>query len=119
MRYAILLYMLCQTVLATSQKQASALPLDPATQCAHRYYYYPNLQAEYDARTNLYLYIKDGNWTSSASIPSGYRGYSLNNNFNVLIDDYDEENITQFLVEHKKKFPYNFRPRMRQVSLNP
>jgi len=113
--------MLFLSTLAMAQKQVlqtPLLPVDPATQCTHRYYYYPNLQAYYDAKTNLYLFNQNGIWTTSTSIPSGYRGYSLNNNFNVLIDNYDEDDITQFLSQHKKKYPYNFHPRLRQVSLN-
>jgi hypothetical protein len=35
-------------------------------------------------------------------IPNGYRGYSIFNKYNVMITDYDDDYICQFINIHKK-----------------
>lgn len=89
---------------------------DPVTQCKYRYHYYPNLSAYYDAKTNDYIYKQNGTWQRGKEIPSGYMGYSLNNKVNVVITDYDDDDVTQFNKVHKKKYPYNFHQRLKEVS---
>ena len=90
-----------------SQTGIASPPLvDPETNCALRYYYYPNLQAYFDTKKNVYIYSENGEWKEGDDIPNGYRGYSLYNKVNVYISDYDDDNITQFINEHKKKYPY-------------
>lgn len=91
---------------------------DPATNCSYRYYYYPNLFGYYDAQKNEYILKVDNQWQRLKEIPNGYMGYSLNNKFNVLITDYDDEDVTQFIKVHKKKYPYNFHQKVKQVSSN-
>ncbi len=79
---------------------------NPETNCMTRFFYYPNIEAYFDTKENVYLFTDKGEWKKAAELPHGYRGYSLNNKINVPIKDYDEDNITQFLAAHKKKFPY-------------
>ncbi|RZJ29937.1 MAG: hypothetical protein EOO48_06290 [Flavobacterium sp.] len=89
---------------------------DPVTQCAYRYHYYPNLCAYYDAKANLYIFKQNGEWQKAKEIPSGYMGYSLNNKVNVVITDYDDDDPTQFIKLHKKKYPYNFHQKLKEVT---
>lgn len=89
---------------------------DPVTHCTYRYYYYPNLFGYFDAQKNEYILKVDNQWQRLKEIPNGYMGYSLNNKFNVLITDYDDEDVTQFIKVHKKKYPYNFHQKLKQVS---
>ena len=98
---------------------APAALVDPITLCEYRYFYYPNLEAYYDSRTGRYWILQNGQWTTATEIPSGFRGYSLFNKMNVVIDDYDEDNITQFLQDHKKRFPVRFNARHREVAAAP
>ena len=98
------------------QPVETILAKDPVTQCAYRYHYYPNLGGYYDAKTNLYILKQNGVWTTVKEIPSGYMGYSLNNRVNVVITDYDEDDITQFINAHRKKYPYNFHQKLREVT---
>ncbi len=97
----------CNVLLA---QQESPKKYDPkfnsSTNCHTRYFYYPNLEAYFDTKLNLYIYSDKGEWKTAPEIPSGYRGYSLNNRINVPITDYDEDNILQFVSTHKKKYPY-------------
>lgn len=91
-----------------SLQDKTAPPLvDPETNCSLRYYYYPNIEVYFDTWNSNYIYSQNGQWITAKEIPAGYRGYSLYNKFNVFITDYDDDNITQFIKIHKKKFPYS------------
>ena len=73
-----------------------------------RYYYFPNLMAYYDIKTDNYVYKQNDKWIMSEFIDSNYRGYSLNNNFYVAIKDYDGDQPYLLNSEHKQKYPANF-----------
>ncbi|MBF6608318.1 MAG: hypothetical protein ITG00_06235 [Flavobacterium sp.] len=97
-------------IAVNSYSQAAAEPvlkMDPETLCQIRYHYYPNLEAYFDMKREVYIYNDRGQWVEAADIPTGYRGYSLYNKINVPINDYDDDHIVQFINKHKKKFPYN------------
>ncbi len=95
---------------SNSIAQESAAKYDQETNCMLRYYYYPNLEAYFDVQTSIYYYKDKGEWVTNKEIPAGYKGYSLYKMTNVAIRDYDEQNVLQFLPQHKKKFPYNSKP---------
>jgi|GEM_PF-5771359 len=92
------------------------LPFDPSTNCQIRYYYYPNLEAYYDGKSGLYFYKDNGSWTSDKQIPSGYRGYGLFNKANIAINDYDDDDVIQFIESHRKKYPYNSLRKIKNAS---
>lgn len=87
---------------------------DPSTNCRLRYYYYPNLQAYYDTQKKIYFLSKNGEWQISEYIPSGCMGYSIYNKTNVIINDYDDDFVIQFLPKHKKIYPYVTNERIRK-----
>lgn len=89
--------------------------IDPATNCVLRYYYFPNLEAYYDTQKNIYHFTESGQWVTADEIPAGYRGYSLYNKVNVIIKDYDDEDPTQFIRVHKKRYPYITRGAMQKM----
>lgn len=91
-----------------AQSKATATPklVTPTTNCQLRYYYYPNLEAYFDVKKNIYYFTQNGKWVTAEEIPNGYRGYSLYNKCKIAITDYDDEDPTQFLQLHKKQFPY-------------
>lgn len=103
--------------MAESEASPHVLVKDPETQCTYRYHYYPNLCGYYDAKSNDYILKIQGQWQRVKEIPSGYMGYSLNNKMNVVITDYDEDDVTQFIKIHKKQYPYNFHQKVREVSV--
>jgi hypothetical protein len=72
-----------------------------------RYYYYPNLEGYFDAANEVYYLRVKGEWQVTPEIPSGYRGYSVANKFRVLIEDFDEDQVTEFFEIHKKRYPIN------------
>ena len=99
---------------ATSQNINGQL-IDPGTNCVLRYYYFPNLEAYYDTQKNVYHFTESGQWVTANEIPAGYRGYSLYNKVNVIIKDYDDEDPTQFIRVHKKRYPYITRGAMKNM----
>ena len=119
-----ILFLALQTVYAqkgqTPEPQAidKILIKDPISQCSYRYHYYPNLCGYYDAKANEYILKINGEWQRVKDIPNGYMGYSLNNKINVVITDYDDDDMLQFVKVHKKLYPYNFHPKKREVTLN-
>ena len=116
MMLCMVLFTFTKTHSQSSEQTETVLIKDPVTQCAGRYYYYPNLEAYFDAKTNEYIYCDKGEWINAPEIPSGYRGYSMYNKLNVLINDYDDDDILQFIKLHKKKYPYNFHAKSRQTA---
>lgn len=79
-----------------------------------RYYYYPNLDAYYDSRDNVYWYEeKNGQWVKSKGLKSGYRGYSLFNSVRVAITDYNGDQPYTKLEKHRKQFPKNYSSRRK------
>ena len=90
----------------TDQIKAPIVLTDPISNCEYRYFYFPNLEAYFDTKKSIYIYSEKGNWHSAEELPVGYRGYSVYNKVNVTIKDYDDDNVTQFVKIHKKKYPY-------------
>lgn len=112
----VLLVFIAQITSAQKQKPEAVPLLNPETNCLLRYYYFPNLEAYFDTQKKIYYYKEDGNWITGDEIPNGYRGYSLFNKIYVYINDYDDDNICQFITLHKKKFPYTKRGNTRELT---
>ena len=112
----LFLILIAQVAFAQKQKQESVPLLNLENNCLLRYYYFPNLESYFDTQKRIYYYKEDGNWVTADEIPNGYRGYSLFNKIYVYINDYDDDNICQFVTIHKKKFPYTKRGNMRELT---
>lgn len=71
-----------------------------------KYQYYPNLEAYFNVETSEFIYKEKGEWKTAKEIPSGFRGYSIFNNYRVNITDYFDDKPYEKLAYHKKQFPY-------------
>lgn len=116
------LALLCIFAVQMASAQSShpvnvSLKIDPITNCQIRYHYFPNLEAYYDGINNLYIYNDKGQWTAAEEIPASFRGYSIYNKMNVPITDYDDDNIVQFINQHRKQFPYKTGRKSREVTV--
>jgi len=100
----------------STKKNINGVLINPETNCVLRYYYFPNLEAYYDTQKNLYTYMDGGQWITAEEIPAGYRGYSLYNKVNVVINDFDDDDVTQFLYKHKKKYPYITKGNLKKMT---
>lgn len=100
-----------------SDNAKGSTPLvNPKNYCRLRYYYYPNLEAYFDTQKRVYYYKVNAQWETAEEIPNGYRGYSMFNKYNVMITDYDDDNICQFINIHKKTYPYVTNERSKKTT---
>ena len=51
-----------------------------------RYYYLPDIETYYDLSNNDFVYMDDGQWRFSASLPGMYDGYDLYNGFEIALN---------------------------------
>jgi|688.fasta_scaffold1942857_1 hypothetical protein len=89
-----------------TEKNEVILTINPLNNCELRYDFYPNYDAYYDRKEEVYLVFDEGNWIKVDYINPNYRGYSVYNRTHYTIKDYDGDDITNFYPIHKKKFPY-------------
>lgn len=88
------------------EKDEVMLSINPLNNCELRYDFYPNYDAYYDRKEEVYLVFDKGTWTKVNYINPNYRGYSVYNRTHYTIKDYDGDDITNLYPIHKKKFPY-------------
>ncbi|RZJ29936.1 MAG: hypothetical protein EOO48_06285 [Flavobacterium sp.] len=117
-----LLYTLTGLLLMISYNSnaQSSETIDIATQIANddsilamgtRYYFYPNLDAYYDSKENVYIFESNtakGQILKAKEVPSGYRGYSLYNGIRVAITDYDGDDPFSKISEHRRMYPKKY-----------
>ena len=53
-----------------------------------RYYYLPDVEAYYDVRSSMFIYLSGGVWIHRTYLPSRYRNYDLYNGYKVVMTDY-------------------------------
>jgi len=51
------------------------------------YYYMPDMDMYYYVPRHQFVYLSNGNWVFSASLPARYRNYDLNNTYKVVINE--------------------------------
>jgi len=103
-RYIILFLLVFNSLY--SQDDNIKLDINPDNGCQLRYEFYPNYDAYYDVKEDIYLVLDKGTWIKVDYINRSYRGYSVYNNTHYTIKDYDGDDITNLYPIHKKKFPY-------------
>ncbi len=72
------------------------------------YYYLPDIECYYDLRNREFVYIEDGNWRFSASLPSIYASFDLNNCFVVKLNKavYEPWHHFEYYVAHYPRYYY-------------
>lgn len=50
------------------------------------YYYLPEVESYYYVPKRQFIYLSNGRWTFSTSLPSRYRGYNLYNGYKVVVN---------------------------------
>ena len=76
----------------------------PKAPTTAKYYYLPDNQKYYDVTAQLYIYLKDWNWTRTAVIPFRYKGYDLNKGQTVYLTDYKGNAPYTYFSKHKVKY---------------
>lgn len=68
------------------------------------YYYLPDVECYYYVPKRQFIYMNNGRWNFSLSLPARYRGYDLNNGYKVVINsrnayynfDYDRTRYARY-----------------------
>jgi len=74
-----------------------------------RYYYIPDIETYYDLSNQDFVYLDNGQWLFSNTLPPMYSGYDLYNGFEIALDI----NVFQpwmhhhFYLSHYPRFYYN------------
>ena len=68
------------------------------------YYYLPDVESYYDIRNSQFIFLNNGVWIRSRSLPHRYRNYNLNSGYVVLVPDYHGHNPYVNFKSHKLKY---------------
>ena len=73
-----------------------------------RYYYLPDIETYYDLSTGEFVYLNNGQWSYSQSLPPVYADFDLDNCFTVAIDynTYQPWMHQQYYVSHYPRYYY-------------
>ena len=68
------------------------------------YYYLPDINSYYDIQQSQFIYLRNGSWIRSVSLPRQYRSYDLNTGYVVVLNDYHGRNPYKNFKNHKVKY---------------
>jgi len=73
-----------------------------------RYYYLPDIECYYDLSSNDFIYLNDGMWRYSRTIPGHYSSFDLDNCFSVVlsVEVYRPWLHHQYYVSHYPRYYY-------------
>ena len=67
------------------------------------YYFIPDINSYYDIRQSEFIYLTNGAWIRTKSLPRRYRSYDLNKGRIIVINDYHGRNPYSKYKIHKVK----------------
>ena len=115
MKSYILLFAALSFITANAQvKEEKKLTVDPQTNCELRYFYFPNMEAYYDLKNEVFHYQENNVWVINTQLPPNYGGYSLFKKESVVLTDFDGDHPEQFIKAHRKMYPYNPKGRIQR-----
>jgi hypothetical protein len=65
------------------------------------YYYLPDIESYYYVPTHQFIYLSNGRWVFSASLPNRYRSYNLYTGTKIVIN---RTNAYHYYPEHRMKY---------------
>ena len=65
------------------------------------YYYLPDIECYYNVPRHQFIYLSNGNWTFSYSLPYRYRNYNLYTGYKVVVN---RPGAYNYLEEHRRKY---------------
>ena len=84
----------------------AAPPIWGPTVTTQEYYYLPDIDSYYDIPQSKFIYLNNGIWIRSNSLPRRYRSYDLKTGNVVVLNDYKGPNPYSHYKAHKIKY-YN------------
>ena len=76
----------------------------PADRVQTEYYYLPEINTYYDVPERRFIYIRNGGWVRSATLPANYRNYNLNKGKVIYLTDYRGRTPYIYNKNHKVKY---------------
>lgn len=67
------------------------------------YYYLPDIESYYSVPKQQFVYMDNGRWVFSRSLPSRYRSYNLYNGYKVVVNSYNNFNSDRVRYAKYKK----------------
>jgi hypothetical protein len=88
----------------------------PADRVEVQYYYLPEIDSYYDVPSARFIYIRNGKWFRSASLPYRYRNYNLRGGQVVYLTDYRGNSPYIYHSKHREKYHPNndFKPEKKE-----
>jgi len=97
----------------------SGIPAWGVPVTSERYYYIPDIETYYDLSSREYIYLRDGIWVRSATVPAPYRDYDFYHGRKIVINDYNGNAPYAFYNIHRVKYVPAFRPHKIWVKSRP
>ncbi|MGL2963410.1 hypothetical protein ACSVH2_06275 [Flavobacterium sp. RSB2_4_14] len=72
-----------------------------------KFYYLPEIETYYDVPSRRYIYVRNGSWFRSATLPAQYRNYNLAKGQTVYITNYRGNYPYYYFKQHKVKYHKN------------
>ncbi|MDP4261280.1 MAG: hypothetical protein Q8941_02005 [Bacteroidota bacterium] len=74
-----------------------------------RYYYFPDIEVYYDLSGQDFVYLDNGQWLFSATLPPIYSGYDIYNGFVIMLnfEVYQPWMHHQYYVSHYPRYYYH------------
>lgn len=73
------------------------------------YYYIPDIETYYDVRTSEYIYLTNGRWVRTVTVPAPYRSYNFYNGYKVVMTDYRGNAPYATYTTYKVKYPKGYK----------
>jgi len=74
-----------------------------------RYYYLPDIETYYDVNTSEYIYLTNGKWMRTVTVPAPYRTYNFYNGYKVVMTDYRGATPYTYYNTYKVKYPKGYK----------
>ena len=74
-----------------------------------RYYYLPDVEAYYDVRSSMFIYMSGNRWVHRSHLPGRYRNYDLYGGYKVVMNDYRGNSPYSHFREHRMKYAHGYR----------
>lgn len=74
-----------------------------------RYYYLPDVEAYYDVRSSMFIYLSGGLWIHRTYLPQRYRNYDLYNGYKVVMTDYHGTRPYANFRDYRSKYAKGYR----------
>ena len=88
----------------------------PAGYAETRYYYLPDIETYYDVHTSEYIYLTNGRWVRTVTVPAPYKTYNFYNGYKVVMTDYNGKAPYTTYKTYKVKYPKGYKGKPQKTN---